>query len=145
MTCTCAINQAITGDCPKHDQQPRAILEVRGDQAVDWAIHLAASLPADIGIGYNGSGAVVTKPMRTMIQFDVFAGQHGDCYSDGDGDGVFSGLTREPQLSGSDVRVLIQVGANPADVVRGLKKVLAWIERDGLTQWTEESNSECPF
>ncbi len=97
------------------------------------------------GLGYTAGGELVFKPIRDFIQFDGFAGAQGDCYSDEDGDGMFSGLTREPQLSGTTVRILVAADANHDDVVRILRKYLECIKRNGLSHWTKETDSECPF
>ena len=79
---------------------------------------------------------VLNKPIRNFIQLDGFANQHGDCYSDDDGDGIFGGgITREPQTSGTTVRILIAADADQDDVVRIIRKHLNWIERRGLNSF----------
>ena len=49
---------------------------------------------------------------------------------DDDGDVVMSGRTREPQRSGTTVRILVAAEAEHDDVVRVLRKQLEWLESD---------------
>jgi hypothetical protein len=90
---------------------------------------------------YNTGNAVHAfdspKPLRDFIQLDGWAdAAHKKCDSimlcDDDGDILMRGQTREPQRSGTTVRILVAAGADPADVLRILRKQLAWLERDSL-------------
>jgi hypothetical protein len=51
---------------------------------------------------------------------------------DSDGDVVMSGRAREPQRSGTTVRILIAAGAEHTVVRRVIRKQLEWMERDPL-------------
>jgi hypothetical protein len=78
------------------------------------------------------------KPLRDFVQLDGWAdGTHKMCDSimrcDDDGDILMGGTTREPQQSGTTVRVYIEAGARLDDVLRIIRKQLEWLERDGLS------------
>ncbi|HEY3311214.1 MAG TPA: hypothetical protein VGK00_06190 [Anaerolineales bacterium] len=66
------------------------------------------------------------KPIRKFRQFDVFWGEGN---SDPDGDLLSSGQTYEFNRSAC-LRVLVPSGATQEDVIRGLKKISAWIKKD---------------
>jgi hypothetical protein len=76
------------------------------------------------------------KDSREFIQWDGFnVGRDGeDCvmHPDDDGHCIFGQTFRWELMVGSDARVLIPVGADPAVTVALLKKIIKWIERDGL-------------
>ena len=85
------------------------------------------------GLGYTSGGGLAFKPLRHLVQLDAWADfQHCDdiMQPDDDGDVLMSGIVREPQLSETTVRILIALTADPADVVRVLRKQLAWFEKD---------------
>jgi hypothetical protein len=73
------------------------------------------------------------KPLRDFIQLDGWANvAPGDpiMVPDPDGDVVFcGGRTREPQRSATTVRIYIAASAERDDVLRIIRKQLAWCER----------------
>jgi hypothetical protein len=76
-------------------------------------------------------------PMRDFIQFDGWANHgppndHSDVAfrTDDDGDVCLAGKRRDPQRSGTTIRIQIADGADPADVLRVLRKLVDWIERN---------------
>jgi hypothetical protein len=71
------------------------------------------------------------KPMRDFVQMDGWANMPGDgiMTSDDDDDALTCLRTREPQRSGTTVRILIAADAKRDDVVRIIRKQLAWFER----------------
>jgi hypothetical protein len=73
------------------------------------------------------------KPMRDFYQVDGWANVEGDyiMVPDDDGDVLMSGRKLEPQNSGTTVRIWIAAEADRADVLRILRKQLAWVESGG--------------
>ena len=79
------------------------------------------------------------KPVRKFIQYDIFfdVGSFDPIVRpDKDGDSVFRGRTFELNRSNT-LRVFVPENSHPDDVVRGLNKVIDWIERD-VRQITED-------
>jgi hypothetical protein len=75
------------------------------------------------------------KPVRDFIQIDGYANEPGGdsiMVPDIDGDVLTAGACRELQSSATTVRICIASGADRADVVRIIRKQLAWIEREDL-------------
>jgi hypothetical protein len=71
------------------------------------------------------------KPLRNFIQVDGWANiEPGDyvMVPDDEGDVLTGGACREPQRSGTTVRILIAADADQADIVRIIRKQLDWIE-----------------
>jgi len=70
------------------------------------------------------------KPVRKLLQYDVFFHEEVDDIfrPDKDGDCVFNGWTYE--LRNTDcLRVTVPEGAPAADVIRGLEKIIQWIKK----------------
>jgi hypothetical protein len=91
------------------------------------------------------------KPLRDFIQIDGWANiEPGDpiMVPDDDGDVLMSGRTREPQSSGTTVRIYIADGADRDDVLRIIRKQLDWFERGlclEMTPFGGDDDSEPPF
>jgi hypothetical protein len=71
------------------------------------------------------------KPLRNFIQVDGWANQKPGDYMmvpDADGDVLMMGDVREPQASGTTVRIHIAADAERSDVLRIIRKQLAWLE-----------------
>jgi hypothetical protein len=64
-------------------------------------------------------------------QFDGFLDSADDFSDQGDGDSIFSRSTYELR-KGIDVRIQILDGTTKEDAVRILRKMVDWIDRDGL-------------
>jgi hypothetical protein len=72
------------------------------------------------------------KPLRDFIQLDGWANEEpGDPFMvpDSDGDVTMCCRTREPQRSGTTVRIYIAADAERDEVLRIIRKQLAWFER----------------
>lgn len=77
-----------------------------------------------------------TREPKEFYQFDGFnyiTGVMGyrDDYEDDDGDELYCGGTYE-LMHGATVRILITAGTSKEDAVRLLKKLTAWVAKDGL-------------
>lgn len=87
------------------------------------------------------------KPLRDFIQVDGWANHpRGDSVMvpDDDGDVLMSGRNRERQRSGTTVRIQIAANAERDDVLRIIRKQLAWIEGQLLNHGSTV-NDELPF
>jgi hypothetical protein len=76
------------------------------------------------------------KPLREFIQVDGWANYPpGDSVMvpDGDGDVLMGGRTREPQRSGTTVRIHIAADAQLDDALRIIRKQIEWLELKGLS------------
>jgi len=84
------------------------------------------------------------KPIRKFFQLDAWAGEDaagvaGNVFTlDGDGDLTLAGIVNDPHRSGTTVRVMVADQAAPADVIRVLRKLLAWVERDDAAILTDD-------
>jgi len=87
------------------------------------------------------------RPMREFVQLDAWAnGTYGSDFvmrPDVDGDCLIFGETREPQRSGTTVRVLIAKGANRNAVKRILEKQLLGLDR--TLDLVASDPDKCPF
>lgn len=86
------------------------------------------------------------KPIRRFMQLDAWANYpRGDCFMvpDDDGDVLMGGSVREPQRSGTTVRIHIAAEADRQDVIRILRKQLAWYERGDIER--DLLDDEPPF
>jgi hypothetical protein len=80
------------------------------------------------------------KPLRDFVQIDGWANMEpGDdiMVPDDDGDVLTSSRQWEPQNSGSTVRIYIDATAKRDDVLRIIRKQLAWFEERGAGQNTD--------
>jgi hypothetical protein len=71
------------------------------------------------------------RPLRDFIQVDGWANvEPGDpiMVPDTDGDVLMRGYVREPQRSGTTVRILVAADAERGDVLRVIRKQLEWLE-----------------
>jgi hypothetical protein len=76
------------------------------------------------------------KPLREFVQLDGWANfPPGDSVMvpDDDGDVLMGGRNREPQRSGTTVRMHIAADAQLDDVLRIIRKQLEWLEHAGLS------------
>ena len=77
------------------------------------------------------------KPLRDFIQIDGWADMEPGDYvmvPDDDGDVLMSVRHWEPQRSGTTVRIHIDATAQRDDVLRIIRKQLAWFEECGALQ-----------
>ena len=107
-----------------------------------WAQWLRENFP-DAAISVDGDTISMAdtfdhppKPLRDFVQVDGWANYGpGDSVMvpDDDGDVLMGGWTREPQRSGTTVRIYIAAEAQLDDVLRIIGMQLAWLERGGLS------------
>ena len=77
------------------------------------------------------------KPIRCFRQYD---GLDADMMGgDEDGDWLCSTIAFDPQRTGAAVRVRVLADADKETVLRRLKKIIDWIEKDG---WGSEERIE---
>ena len=88
------------------------------------------------------------KPLRDFYQVDGWANvEPGDpiMNPDGHGDVMFSSRKWEPQRSDTTVRIYIAAEAERDDVLRILRKQLAWIENGNALAFDDAASCEAPF
>jgi hypothetical protein len=125
--------------------EPLSDVFTNGDPAAFTQVlkHILADELADTSRGNTGMNTQphqckcdrCDRPLRDFIQVDGWANMKpGDSMMvpDSDGDVVMSGRTREPQRSGTTVRILVAADAEHADVLRVIRKQLDWMESDPL-------------
>jgi len=143
--------EQITATTQPHpsSHRPCVMLKLAGGQALlhpDAAMRLAADIlnAADLASTHWEPWLLhkQPKPLRDFLQIDGWANiEPGDDIMDPDVDGdvILSGKRRDPQSSGTTVRILIADGADRDDVVRILRKQLAWFERDSTLGHHDEN------
>jgi hypothetical protein len=83
------------------------------------------------------------RPVTKFIQYDGFLGEPGSGGMpigtfDEDGDWLSGGRTEELMSGGPAVRVLVLPDAKAEDVIRILRKVSEWIQREGVLNFRQE-------